>query len=641
MSSFFEQQEIARKKTGRLVLLFLLAVAATVASVYFAAFFAFVMLEHRGEAGKPPPSLFQPDLLVITTLGVLIVVTLGSLYKILSLRDGGRTVAEAMGARLLSPGAADPAERRLLNVVEEMALASGMPVPSVYVMDQERGINAFAAGFSSSDAVVGVTRGCIEKLSRDELQGVIAHEFSHIFNGDMRLNLKLMGVLHGILLIGLIGQVVLRSTFYGASVRRDRKGGGAVPILVFGVALAVIGFVGIFFGNLIKAAVSRQREFLADASAVQYTRNPGGIAGALKKIGGLATGSRLAQPNAGEVSHMLFGEERSRLTSLLATHPPIAERVRRIDPSFDGRFAQVAEGFSSEGGEQGVAAMGFASGAGAGPAPAAMAQAGQPSAQHLAHAHALVAGMPPRLRQAAQEPYGARAVVYGLLLDRNPAVRSIQLAALQRHADPGVLHELSSLTPELSALEPTSRLPLVDLALPALRGLTRAQYEAFVANLATLTAADGRMDLFEWVLKRVLIRHLAPNFGDASRSAVRYHSLSALGEPCSVLLSTLARLGHQTEDQVAGAFSAGAARLGGVSVTLLGEDRSGLRELERALDQLDQASFPLKQAVLEACTGVVTYDRQVTAVEADLYRAIADALGCPVPPLLPGEMLGN
>ena len=255
---------------------------------------------------KALPLVTDPQLLVISVVGTLVIVGGGSLNKMVQLRGGGQTVAEELGGRLLTAGTADPVERRLLNVVEEMAIASGTPTPPVYLMDREDGINAFAAGFSPTDAVIGVTKGTATQLDRDELQGVIAHEFSHILNGDMRLNIRLMGLLHGILIIGMLGYFLLRLSFYTGGGRRSRSGKEAIPIMAIGAGLAVIGFAGTFFGNLIKAAVSRQREFLADASAVQFTRQPDGLAGALKKIGGFSAGSSIENPNAPEASHMFF-----------------------------------------------------------------------------------------------------------------------------------------------------------------------------------------------------------------------------------------------------------------------------------------------------------------------------------------------
>ncbi len=310
---FFDQQQAAHQRTGRLVFLFVLAVVLIILSVYAAVMVVLVLL-NKGHGPVAPELLFDPARFALITTLVILVIGLGTLYKVVQLRAGGAVVARQLGGRLVDPGTTDLAERRLLNVVEEMALASGTPVPSVFVLDQEQSINAFAAGFGPGDAVVSVSRGCLEYLSRDELQGVIAHEFSHILNGDMRFNLRLIGLLHGILLLALIGQILMRMTgrsnysYRSSQGDGDRRDSSALVFFLLGLALLVIGFVGVFFGRLIKCAISRQREFLADASAVQFTRNPDGIGGALKKIGGLAEGSRIENPNAEEACHLFFGQ---------------------------------------------------------------------------------------------------------------------------------------------------------------------------------------------------------------------------------------------------------------------------------------------------------------------------------------------
>ena len=331
---FFENQEAARRNTARLVFLFALAVVAINGMLYALAV-ALTGVEHDPYTGQSGVVLqwWQPELLATVSLATLVIVAAGSLYKIAQLRGGGAVVAESLGGTLVAADTGDPDERKLLNVVEEMAVASGTPTPPVYLLRDEQGINAFAAGFSPGDAVVGVTRGCVQQLSRDELQGVIAHEFSHVLSGDMRLNIRLMGVIHGILIIGIIGYFLMRSSMFAGRGRRSRDNSG-MAMLAAGVGLMIIGFLGTFFGNLIKASVSRQREFLADASAVQFTRNPEGIAGALKKIGGYEGGSILESPNAPESSHLFFSKGlRGGLQMLFSTHPPLDARIRRLDPS--------------------------------------------------------------------------------------------------------------------------------------------------------------------------------------------------------------------------------------------------------------------------------------------------------------------
>jgi Zn-dependent protease with chaperone function len=345
---FFEAQARAKKRTTRLVVLFGLAVVGTIAAAYFAAILGLGALERQQRGNQYTStginssiSLWQPKIFLGVAAGTLAVVGLASLFKWNQFSSGGSAVAESVGGRRVNSHTTDLKERRLMNVVEEMAIASGTPVPAVYVLDDEPAINAFAAGLTTNDAIVAVTRGTLEKLNRDELQGVVGHEFSHILNGDMRLNLRLTALLFGILVLGLAGRGILWS-LRGARFRsRNGKNSGGVlmAIIVIGLALLIIGYVGYFFGRIIQAAVSRQREFLADASAVQFTRNPVGLSGALKKIGGYALGSSLQTSKAAAIGHFFFAQSfRSGLTGLWATHPPLNERIRAIEPAFDGKM---------------------------------------------------------------------------------------------------------------------------------------------------------------------------------------------------------------------------------------------------------------------------------------------------------------
>src|SRR5665213_146131 len=340
---FFAQQEKTRKQTKWLVIYFILAVATVIVAIYIAAvgIFSGVQLhQHRGNyyngGSAPQISLWDPQIFLAVALGTIAIILIGSSYKTMALAAGGSAVSEMMGARLVSANSTDPDERKLLNVVEEMAIASGVPVPQVYVMDDEDGINAFAAGHKPGDATVTVTRGCMKLLSRDELQGVIGHEFSHILNGDMRLNLRLMGTIFGILCLAIIGRILLQTA------RGGGRGRGQNPLPILGLALLIIGALGVFFGRLIQAAVSRQREFLADASSVQFTRNPAGLSGALQKIGGY--GSRMESPHASDASHLFFANGLAEaFMGALATHPPLDARIKAIDPNWDGKFQRLAD----------------------------------------------------------------------------------------------------------------------------------------------------------------------------------------------------------------------------------------------------------------------------------------------------------
>jgi Zn-dependent protease with chaperone function len=636
---FFEHQDIARRNTRWLVVVFVLAVIGIVGTTVAVTAIA---LDLGGKyelpaalSGRPQSAPFPWEVPLWAGAGALALIGGGSAFKIAQLAGGGTTLAERLGGRRVFPDSLEPTERRLLNVVEEMALAAGVPVPPVFLLNDEKGINAFAAGFSPSDAVIGVTRGCAEQLSRDQLQGVIAHEFSHILNGDMRLNLRLIGVLHGILLLGLVGRELLYwSGRGGGRSRRD----GVIYLLLIGLALLVLGFFGSFVGNLIKAAVSRQREFLADASAVQFTRNPEGIAGALKRIGAVVFGSRITNPHAAEVSHMYFSQG---VRGLFATHPPLADRIRRLDPQWDGEFPKprptdVAAGLVAKE----MAGL-VAAGSSVYDLPVELAvvrqaakQVGEPTDVHRQYAAELIAAMPRPVVDAAHEPYGARAVIYASLLDRNEAIRTNQLRALEHYAQKDVYDLTRNLIPWIDQLDVRTRLPLVDMSLPALRAMSPPQYRVFNQCYKELVEADQRIGLFEWTLHQVLLRHLRPQFEKVRPPQVVYYGLQRLGEPCSVLLSTLARA-SQSDDQVA--FDSGARRLAGVPLELLPSERCKLATLQEALKQLSQVAARQRQRLVDACAATICADQAVNVQEAELLRAICDMLDCPMPPLLPGQ----
>jgi len=623
-TDFFDNQDRARRNTGRLILLFILAVLAIVAMLYVIAVVVFGYQGQDPHTGATRWDLrwWEPELLVQVGLAALAVVSGGSLYKIAQLRGGGKVVAENLGGRLVHSDTRDLVERKLRNVVEEMAIASGTATPPVYMLDDESGINAFAAGFSPSDAVIGVTRGCAQQLSRDELQGVIAHEFSHILNGDMRLNIRLMGVIHGILIIGIIGYFLLRSSmFAGGSGRRGGRDNSGAALLALGFGLMIVGFLGTFFGNLIKASVSRQREFLADSSAVQFTRNPDGIA-------------RIDNPNAPEVSHMFFSRGiMSGFAALFSTHPPLPERIRRLDPSFDAGSARAR----AAGPPTADAAVSGLVGAPA--AGAAIDQIGQPTLAHLDYAARLIAGLPAAIAESAHETYGARALIYALLIDRDAEARRIQLERLASHADPAVHDETRKLLPLVEGVGAEVRLPLVDMAIPALRELSPSQYEVFKTNIGELIRADRKIDLFEWTLQRILLCHLAPDFEKVRAPRVKYSSLEGVAPHCGVVLSTLAHAGARSEEAARRALERGLGELEVPGLDFLPADRCGLERLDEALSVLNQLAPQQKRRLLHACALTVSADREVTVMEAELFRATADSLGCPMPPLLPGQPL--
>ncbi len=629
-----------------LVFYYIAAVLLIIVGVYAAFVALFTGVEaHAGEQELGAAmELWRPDLFLRVAGGTLLIVVAGTAYKVNQLSAGGEAVATMLGGRLVHAGSADADEKKLLNVVEEVAIASGVPVPRLVVLDNEQGINAFAAGLTVNDAVIGVTRGCIARLSRDELQGVIAHEFSHIVNGDMRLNIRLIGVLNGILVLGIVGYFIFRSSLFSSGRVRtrssSRSGGNRLPLLVFGLLVMAIGYIGVFFGKLIKSAVSRQREYLSDAAAVQFTRNPDGIAGALKKIGGVSTGSRVTAPHAEETSHLFFANGlQTKLSGLMATHPPLEERIRRIDAAFDGELRQPA----SAAAPGGAAALSGLAGA-AEPTmesdpEAVVASVGMPRKSHMEYAARILAEIPEPVMGAVHEPYGARAAVYALLLDPDPEVSRRQKERLASHADAQVYQETMRLASVVGGLKAGHRLPLVEIALGTLKDLSARQYSAFRENVQHLTDANNRVSLFEYALQRMLMRHLDPVFLRQKEPGVRYRHIRPLRAHVETLLSALAHGGSDRAEESAQAFRTAAARLGeDVELALRDREQCGLDAVDAALAGLARLTPTIKKQMVNACMVCVAANGRVTVAEAELLRVVADALGCPVPPLLPGNM---
>ena len=639
--NFFKSQDVARKNTRYLVVLFLLAILSLIVLTNLLVILVFNHLNVNVASTEILNSRFDWNLIIMISAGVTSIILFGSLYKVLSLSSGGARVAEMLDAELIVEDSGDTNKQKILNVVEEMAIASGTPVPPVYLMDED-GINAFAAGYQASDAVIGITRGAIESLSRDQLQGVIAHEFSHIFNGDMKLNIRLIGILHGITIIGMIGYFLLRSSSR-SSHRHSRKNNGG-GIVFLGLGLMVIGYAGTFFGNLIKSAVSRQREFLADASAVQFTRNPDGIAGALKRIGGNVTGSLMENSHTAEISHALFSQGiNTYLKGLFATHPPLAERIQRIDPYWDGQFEYAAVEKQSESAEEtdtskrdqvAKSAAILATITTAMEADTITEQIGQPSVEHLNYSHNLIANIPDILKSAAHEPCSARALIYFMVLDKETKIRKQQLHHLMAHADPGAYQETVKLNLKVDALENEYRLPLIDMALSSLRQLSKKQYHLFKENLNILISMDTKISLFEWIVQKIVTHHLDRVFEKKQRKLKKHLSLKKTQKSCAILLSLLCHAGKQHGIDKEQAFDIARTKLGDFDIQLLETKTLNLNSLNQALDELAQLKPLEKPQLLKACAACITADQMVTIAESELFRAIADTLDCPMPPLV-------
>lgn len=634
---FFEHQDRARRQTGRLVLLFALAVVLIVGALNLVVAFLFSWLGSDSGVGADASFLRRVDPLIYvwTTALALLVMLGGTLYRVAQLARGGAAVAEMVGARRVDPATDDVAERRLLHVVEEMAIASGIGVPSVYLME-EPGINAFAAGYSPNEAVVAVTRGALEGLDRDQLQGVVAHEFSHILNGDMRLNIRLLGVLNGILVIGAMGLHILRGLGRGRIRTRGRGSGQALFVLfVLGLSLTAIGFAGVFCARLIKSAVSRQREFLADAAAVQFTRNPSGIAGALKAILMASPGSHVGNRHAEDLSHMFFAEGfGSRLGAWLATHPSLTERIARIEPGLDtgrDRGPSMAETASR------VPSLQAASGLAGGEAVSALSAAvvasvGRPGPAQLSYAAELERHLPTGLRDAVKTPDGAVYVCFALLLHPDPAQREAQLAVVKSHYAAEQARSTEAIRQLLEALDARFRLPVLELALPALEGLAEQARADLLAAVQAVIVSDRKVSLAEYVVNTMLKHRLGPTAGRSM--PIRYRLLDPLLTDCGLLLSVLAHSSRMHAAAREEAYALAMSSLGVRGATLLAPEDCQPSEVDRSLERLRAAMPQIKAQFLGAGAGLVLADGVVKVPEGELLRALAMVLDCPMPPLL-------
>jgi Zn-dependent protease with chaperone function len=608
-----------------------------------------------GKTTYPPcrgRNWFQPGIFLGISVITTTLIVGASWWKILELKAGGSVIAQELGGRLLMGDSIDEAERMLLNVVEEMAIAAGMSVPEVYLLDNETGINAFAAGYTANDAVIGITRGSLDQLTRDELQGVIGHEFSHILNGDMRMNINLMGWLHGILCIYLIGRGVLDLNRYS----REKEG---FAFGSFGLALMALGGSGLFFGRLMQSAVSRQREFLADASAVQFTRNPDGIASALEKIGGV--GSKMQASYAQAASHMFFGSVLSPWWSgdWFATHPPIGRRVMQIRGLQADAFGAQATTTSSS--VSGVS--GFAGAANLDATTAiqsdktailnqtptgnasmsnptqVVSQIGTVDPSHYEYAKGLLGQIPPDLRSALREPQSASHVVYALMLDReNPFTEEQQLGYLRQVISADEITQIANFQAQIKILDQRLYLPILDLTVPALRQKTPQDCTRLLTAVHELAKIDGQWTLAEFVTYLILQYRLEPHINGPAPAKVVHQTIGPVWTHSLKLIAALARVGNQTPDQIDYAFRSGLNYLPGAGQ----QERPAtgtlppcsLLELRQGLEQIRLVTPRLKQGIVDACAHTVMLDNTVTLQEADLLRAIVILLDCPIPPFL-------
>ncbi len=648
--NFFDAQDQARRATKWLVVVYFAATLLIVAGVTLIVGFALGVFSNDAYAGGDATSL-----LATTAVVTALFIFGASLYKTSVLSAGGGRVATAMGGTLVPADVSDPLRRQLRNVVEEMAIASGVPVPEIYVLEEEGGINAFAAGYSPGDAAVAVTRGTLELLNRDELQGVIAHEFSHIMNGDMRLNIRMMGVLFGILALSLIGRMITRGGFHVSLVsRRDR---GAPVILIIGLGLAILGGIGMFFARMIKAAVSRQREFLADASAVQFTRQSSGIANALKKIGGYSEASYLQATDPEEVSHMLFGSGSrllgagSRLLGLFATHPPLTERIKALDPTFDEQdYPQVD---AMAGHAQLISPAADALTAGITTAmtddkivvmPESIAESvGRPAVEHVEYARQIRESIPENLNAAAHSTPHAYLLTLALILDRSGLHVERQLGLIEERMGVERTRLVSSYYLELQQTGEEFRLPLLEISFPALKLRPAAQLSFLVELASRLIEIDGKVDLYEYCFYRILTINLGQAVDPSGRRFAGRAPKRELRQAAVNILAIVAEHGHDDAAQSQEAFEAGASVLGEWASRVKIEPRRAYTVdiLNHSLDVLRKLNNKGRHKLLRAVSEVADHDKQLTVAEAELIRVICATLDCPLPPILVNNLPHN
>ncbi|MFZ8771238.1 M48 family metallopeptidase [Vibrio harveyi] len=616
---FFDHQDTARQRTGLLVFLFSLAVLIITSLVSVLSITIYYVV-----TGEPFDQRTAITYTLLCFAGVALVVAISSMFRLSELSsNGGRGVAESIGGKLISSNTTDTKHRQLLNVVEEMAIASGIPVPPVYVMPEERGINAFAAGMSIDDAVIGVTQGALDSFSRDELQGVIAHEFSHVLNGDMRMNTRLIGVLFGITCIAHLGHLVLDNTHYTSRSSRSSSDSdkGFAVIMLIAVVCLVLGWVGTLFGSMIKAAISRQREFLADASAVQFTRNDQGISGALKKIGGHASGSSLDAQASSQMSHMMFGQSSlSGFTGFFATHPPLEERIRRIEPNWDGSFSRRNHSQASTFAHEQVS--GFASDADFG-SQDHEPQSVTPTSSELSDTgKQLISQLPQDLVDIAREPYSSRFIALLLIFDGS----DVQREMIKGHI-PMVSH--AKLLPWLDYDLPLHlRLPLLELAIPALKSMSEGQKNRLCQVLRELSQTDNHYSLGEWCVINLLEKQLLAPFGSTRQNK----TFKQLQESVHWLLRELAWVTHSEREGAQRSFNASLTSLGFAETTLEAPNNNW-RLSRAALELLLQLKPLQRRQFVKACRLAIESDGKITVAEGELYRVIACFLEVPEPPL--------
>ena len=611
---FFEAQERARRRSRWLVLWYAAAVLGVVASYCALAAFGYwlVMQSAMPLAGH---------LAVASLVGGFILTV--SAWRMWQLSDGGAVIAHVLGARYVDPDKCTPAERKLINVVEEMAIASGVSVPPVYVLEFDDAINALVAGYSPHEAVIIVTRGAAQKLSRDELQGMMGHEFSHILNGDMAFNVRMVGLLAGLTwLAGTAERLVFETARHNRELERDQRGAGALVALAAAL-IAFVGFPGTVAADAIKAAISRERELLADAASVQFTRNPDGVAGALDSILALRAHTAVRAVHCELFSHMFFAQAVARWWGF-PTHPSILERIRRAHPRFrrdeyrarrHGTRTEVAVIDGSGTVVKNLRLDGAA---------AIVASVGRPAAEHVDYAVRLLARLPLRLREALHRADEAETAMFALALEAEEATREAELQALVARRGAEARAKAGELYVYVGALARNHMLTLADLAVPAIKEQRQEAREAFLVDLAAVVEADRRVTLREFVLLTLLRQRLREGAGQPIRA--QFRRVADVAADAYVVLSLVSL--------DTAAFEKGAAVLKLGWQAPLARETLTTAKVSEALERVRHLAPFEKPALLKACVEAAAADGVFRLPEVEMVRMVAATLDCPVPPAI-------
>ncbi len=650
--NFFEHQEIARKKSFLLGLLFVLALILIATSINLISY----LILHQSNIVATPLTAWLKSRESITIFGVVVLVIAGgTIYQFINLAKGGEAVANMAKGRPINLDASSPHEQRLINLVEEMSIASGTPMPDLFVMDNEPSINAFVAGYEPTETVLVVTRGALENLSREELQGVIGHEFSHILNGDMRINVRLIAILAGILSIGQIGQFLLRLTMNRSHFSSSKKNEGNILFFIAGLAMVCIGYIGLFFGRIIKAAISRQREYLADAASIQFTRNPEGIAAALYKIHDSQNGSRLAATyHAEDINHLCFSEAiKMNFSGLLASHPPLPDRINAINTSYLARFrarsniskrqtsakANSAQTKSEAGHalqSEGISSFYQPSSDQSSKTPSSLEvvqSAGAVSPPHYDYALALLASIPDQIKQLAHTPSGAKILLLSLMLKESADNLHTKAIASLSECNQSLLNNSkdTATAAHLSSITIKQRLPILEIALAALRQLDQTHKNDFIQDLANLARIDAKLTFFEFSLLTLAKQQLSPQHGKKLKT--KYHSTNEVSDEIALILKMFAKAATSDLQEQQRLFS---LAIQPFTIKIEWNNTFNVTEerISHSLNKLRLLSPLLKRPLLLSCAECVLADNSVHLKEYELLRLVSVVLDCPIPPLL-------